>query len=111
MMTGIMPTLRKLFNFQNVLIKKYYGSLLCVITIIHLNAPLVFFHRFKDVVECERIVVKAFKTPHEVCSYRASKLPDDFYTTKAEMDRRKTTMFSNQTDTSKQNTQDMLLGE
>merc|ERR1712184_11993 len=35
--------------------------------------------RFKDVVECERIVVKAFATSHQVSSFRASKLSDDFY--------------------------------
>ena len=50
--------------------------------------------RFKDVVECERIVVKAFNTQHEVCSFRAAKLSDDFYATKADMERRKTTMMS-----------------
>ena len=46
--------------------------------------------RFKDVVECERIVVRAFTTPHEVTSFRASKLSDDFYQLKADFERRKT---------------------
>ncbi|XP_074652110.1 cilia- and flagella-associated protein 44-like isoform X2 [Tubulanus polymorphus] len=48
--------------------------------------------KFKDIVECDRIVLKAFLTPHEICSYRAAKLSDDFYQLKAEMERRKTTM-------------------
>ena len=48
------------------------------------------FLRFKDVVECERIVVRAFTTPHEVTSFRASKLSDDFYQLKADFERRKT---------------------
>ncbi|GFR82702.1 cilia- and flagella-associated protein 44-like [Elysia marginata] len=46
--------------------------------------------RFKDVVECERIVVRAFTTSHEVSSFRASKLSDDFYQLKADFERRKT---------------------
>ncbi|KAK6963908.1 cilia- and flagella-associated protein 44 [Biomphalaria glabrata] len=46
--------------------------------------------RFKDCVECERIVVKAFTTPHQVASFRASKLSDDFYQLKAEFERKKT---------------------
>lgn len=66
-------------------------------------------YRFKDVVECERIVIKAIQSPHEVSSFRASRLPDDFYQAKADMDKRKTTMFSNQGE-SKQHTQDMLQG-
>ncbi|GFO10997.1 cilia- and flagella-associated protein 44-like [Plakobranchus ocellatus] len=43
-----------------------------------------------DVVECERIIVRAFTTPHEVISFRASKLSDDFYQLKADFERRKT---------------------
>ena len=50
--------------------------------------------RFKDVIECERIVVKSFQSPHEVSSFRASKLPDDFYQAKAGLDKRRTTMYS-----------------
>ncbi|XP_059142623.1 cilia- and flagella-associated protein 44-like isoform X2 [Physella acuta] len=48
--------------------------------------------RFKDCVECERIVVKAFTTQHEVTSFRASKLSEDFYQIKAEFERKKTKM-------------------
>jgi hypothetical protein len=47
------------------------------------------FCRFKDVVECERIVLKAFMTGHEVTSFRANKLSDDFYQLKAEYERKK----------------------
>ncbi|CAH1796965.1 unnamed protein product [Owenia fusiformis] len=61
--------------------------------------------RFKDVVECERIVLKAFKTSHEVTSFRASKLSDDFYELKAEMERRKTTMLTNKGDMSREHSQ------
>ena len=67
------------------------------------------FFRFKDVVECERIVVKAFRTVHEVCSFRASKLSDDFYSAQAEMERRKTT-FINKEDASRMLTQESLKG-
>jgi hypothetical protein len=49
-------------------------------------------YRYKDVVECERIVVIAFKTPHEVASFRAAKLSDDFYHMKAEFERTKTNL-------------------
>ena len=66
--------------------------------------------RFKETVECERIVVKAFLTVHEVCSFRAGKLPADFYQAKAEIENRKTTMFSNSMDVTKQNTQEMKTG-
>ena len=34
-----------------------------------------FFDRFKDEVECDRIVLRAFLTPHLVTSFRAAK-PD-----------------------------------
>ncbi|XP_068733143.1 cilia- and flagella-associated protein 44-like isoform X1 [Montipora capricornis] len=34
--------------------------------------------RFKDNIECERIVLRAFLSPHLVTTFRASK-PDDFY--------------------------------
>ncbi|CAG5122902.1 unnamed protein product, partial [Candidula unifasciata] len=46
--------------------------------------------RFKDDVECERIVVKAFLTPHEVSSFRSSKLSEEFHQLKAELDIKKT---------------------
>ena len=65
--------------------------------------------RFKHSVECERIVVKAFNSAHEVSSFRAAKLPSDFYQTKAEMDKRKTTMFSQASEAAKQ-TSDLKLG-
>ena len=59
-------------------------------------------------IECEHIVVRAFLTPHEVATFRASKLPEEFYAVKAEMEKRKTTMLSS-TDPSRQATQDPLL--
>lgn len=37
-------------------------------------------------IECEHIVVRAFLTSHEVCSFRAAKLPEEFYAAKAEME-------------------------
>ena len=37
--------------------------------------------------------MKAFKTAHEVASFRASKLSDDFYHLKADFERRKTMVF------------------
>ena len=46
--------------------------------------------RFIDVMECERIVVKCFQSSHEVSSFRAAKLSDDFYATKADVERKKT---------------------
>ncbi|XP_062616211.1 cilia- and flagella-associated protein 44-like [Saccostrea cucullata] len=66
--------------------------------------------RYKDVVECERIVVKAFKTPHEVASFRAAKLSDDFYQMKAEFERRKT-MTMVKDDITRDPTRDLLGGK
>ena len=65
--------------------------------------------RFKDVVECERIVLKAFMTPHEVTSFRASKLSDDFYQLKAEYERKKT-MGQTKDDFTRDPTRDLLAG-
>ena len=58
-------------------------------------------------IECEHIVIRAFLTPHEVSTFRASKLPEEFYAVKAEMEKRKTTFLSG--DQSRQATQDPLL--
>ncbi|KAK3107710.1 hypothetical protein FSP39_020546 [Pinctada imbricata] len=66
--------------------------------------------RYKDVVECERIVVKAFKTPHEVASFRAAKLSDDFYHMKAEYERRKT-MTMIRDDVTRDPTRDLMAGQ
>ncbi|XP_052805423.1 cilia- and flagella-associated protein 44-like isoform X2 [Mya arenaria] len=63
--------------------------------------------RFKDVVECDRIVVKAFETPHEVASFRASKLSDDFYQLKADFERRKTQIRDDMT---RDPTRDLITG-
>ncbi len=40
-------------------------------------------------IECEHIVVRAFQSQHQTCSFRASKLPETFYSTKAELERQK----------------------
>ncbi|XP_064651335.1 cilia- and flagella-associated protein 44-like isoform X2 [Lineus longissimus] len=66
--------------------------------------------RFKDVVECERIVLKCFQSPHEVCSFRASNLSDEFYNLKAEMERRRTT-FMSRDEVSRDPTKDLLRGQ
>lgn len=71
---------------------------------------LMFLRRYKDVVECERIVVKAFKTPHEVASFRAAKLSDDFYQMKADFERRKT-MTMVKDDITRDPTRDLLGGK
>lgn len=71
---------------------------------------LMFLCRYKDVVECERIVVKAFKTPHEVASFRAAKLSDDFYQMKADFERRKT-MTMVKDDITRDPTRDLLGGK
>ena len=65
--------------------------------------------RYKDVVECERIVVIAFKTPHEVASFRAAKLSDDFYHMKAEFERRKTNLTRE--DLTRDPTRELLTGQ
>ncbi|XP_021372219.1 cilia- and flagella-associated protein 44-like isoform X2 [Mizuhopecten yessoensis] len=66
--------------------------------------------RFKDVVECERIVVKAFNTSHEIASFRAAKLSDDFYTLKADFERRRTqTMMRD--DLTRDPTRDLMTGQ
>ena len=65
-------------------------------------------YRYKDVVECERIVVIAFKTPHEVASFRAAKLSDDFYHMKAEFERRKTNLTRE--DLTRDPTRELLTG-
>ena len=61
-------------------------------------------------VECERIVVKAFMTEHEVSTFRASKLSDDFYQMKAEMERRKTAMLAKE-ELSRDATRDLMRGK
>ncbi|XP_048254045.1 cilia- and flagella-associated protein 44-like isoform X2 [Haliotis rufescens] len=66
--------------------------------------------RFKDVVECERIVLKAFLTPHEVASFRASKLSDDFYQLKADFERRRT-LYLTKDDLTRDPTRDMSVGK
>lgn len=38
----------------------------------------LFLDRFKDEIECDRIVLRAFLSPHLVASFRASK-PDYFH--------------------------------
>jgi len=47
-------------------------------------------------IECERILVKAFKSPYEVSTYRAAKLSDDFYMLRAELEQRRDTALSKQ---------------
>lgn len=39
---------------------------------------LIYLDRFKDDIECERIVLRAFLSPHLVATFRASK-PDYFH--------------------------------
>ena len=58
-------------------------------------------------IECEHIVIRAFLTSHEVSTFRASKLPEEFYAVKAEMEKRKTTFLSG--DPNRQATQDPLM--
>ena len=67
------------------------------------------FNRFKDVVECDYIVVKAFLTGHEVSSYRSAKLSDDFYLIKSDMEKKRTLLL-NKEEASRQATQDALKG-
>ena len=69
---------------------------------------LISICRFKDVVECDRIVVKAFQSPHEVASFRASKLSDDFYHLKADFERRRTQMTRE--DMTRDPTRDIMTG-
>ena len=59
-------------------------------------------------VECDRIVVKAFQTGHEVASFRASKLSDDFYHLRADFERRKT-MITRE-DITRDPTRDIMTG-
>lgn len=68
----------------------------------------ILISRFKDVVECDRIVVKAFETAHEVASFRASKLSDDFYHKKAEFERRRTQLTRD--DITRDPTRDIMTG-
>lgn len=58
-------------------------------------------------MECDRILVKAFETPHEVGSFRASKLSDDFYQLKADFERKKTQYKDDMT---RDPTRDLLTG-
>ena len=59
-------------------------------------------------VECDRIVVKAFESAHEVSSFRASKLSDDFYIKKAEFERKRTQLTKD--DITRDPTRDLLTG-
>ncbi|XP_033641081.1 cilia- and flagella-associated protein 44-like isoform X3 [Asterias rubens] len=47
-------------------------------------------NRFKDEIECERIVVISIQTKHEISTYRTTKLPLEFHQMKAELTRRAT---------------------
>ena len=60
-------------------------------------------------MECDRIVVKAFETTHEVASFRASKLSDDFYHKKAEFERRKTQLTND--NMTRDPTRDIMTGK
>lgn len=42
------------------------------------SLPFLFLGRFKDEIECDRIVLRAFLSPHLVATFRASK-PDYFH--------------------------------
>ena len=57
--------------------------------------------RFKDTVECERVVVKAFLTPHEVATFRASTLSEGFYQVKAEMEKMRSNLMTSYSEGSK----------
>ena len=46
--------------------------------------------RFKDVIECDRIVVHAFLTPHHISSFRVARLSDTFFEKKSEVMKRRT---------------------
>ena len=45
-------------------------------------------------IECERIIVKSFKSTYEVSTFRAAKLSDDFYQLKAELEQRRDSAMS-----------------
>ncbi|KAK6165219.1 hypothetical protein SNE40_023570 [Patella caerulea] len=66
--------------------------------------------RFKNAVECEKIILKCFLTPHEVSSFRAAKLSDDFYKMKANFERRRT-MFITRDEFTRDPTRDLLAGQ
>ena len=53
-------------------------------------------------------MVKAFQSPHEVASFKASKLSDDFYQVRAAFERRKT-MITRE-DLTRDPTRDILTG-
>ena len=45
-------------------------------------------------IECERIIVKSFKSTYEVSTFRAANLSDDFYQLKAELEQRRDSAMS-----------------
>ena len=53
---------------------------------INLNCNI---YRFKDKVDCELIVLKAFLSTHDVSSYRLARLSDGFFEAKYELERKK----------------------
>ena len=57
--------------------------------------------RFKDVLECELITLKAFNSPYTVSSYRLAKLSEGFYREKSIMERKQTELLESM---SEQNT-------
>jgi len=59
------------------------------------------YFRFKDVIDCELITVKAFNSSYTVSSYRLAKLSEGFYKEKLAMERKQTELLESM---SKQNT-------
>ena len=57
--------------------------------------------RFKDMLDCELITVKAFSGSYAVSSYRIAKLSDGFWREKAVMEHKQTKLLDS---LSKQNT-------
>ena len=92
-----------------LLIMENHGKFMELCFRISMETCCCLFSRFKDVVECDHIVVKAFQTTHEVASFRASKLSDDFYHLKADFERRRTMVTRD--DMTRDPTRDILTGK
>ena len=73
---------------------------ICYLQIFYWSVVLLRY-RFKDVLECELITLKAFNSPYTVSSYRLAKLSEGFYREKSIMERKQTELLESM---SEQNT-------
>ena len=66
------------------------GVIVLNVSFVTVSFVIVSFVRFKNCIECERIVLHSFLTDHQVSSFRSTVLDQDFFHLVAENKRRMT---------------------